>query len=141
MANKASNHIKYLIATGVINFGTDQFKAILMDLGFAFNPDTHAQYADISAQELAAGNGYLQKSKVLAGVAVTEDDVNDRCSVTWTNPSWVAAGGSIGPSPGMVIIDETVANDPIVGYIDFLSEYTQVDGGTFTVANVELRIS
>jgi hypothetical protein len=139
MSNKASNHIKYLVMTGVINFLTDQFKAILMDTGFAYNPDTHSQYADISAQELAAGNGYLQKAKVLAGVAVLEDDINNRCSVTWTNPSWVAAGGPIGPSPGMIIIDETVANDPIVGYVDFLSEYTQVDGGTFTVANPEVR--
>lgn len=141
MANQAANHIKYLIATGVIDFSADEFRIILMDSGFAFNKDTHHNYADVLADELPAASGYLQGTKILTGVTVTEDDTDDRCEITWDNPSWVAAGGSIGPSPGAIIYDNTIANDPIVGYIDFGSEYTQVDGGTFTVANPEVRLT
>lgn len=140
MANQASNRLKYLLATKVIDFLNDQFKILLMDTGFVFNKDTHHQYSDISASELATGFGYTQKNKVLAGVTVTEDDANDRTEVTWTNPSWTAAGGDIGPSPGAIIIDETAANDPIVGYIDFGAEYTQADGGTATLGSVGVRI-
>ncbi len=140
MANQASNHIKYLLATGAINFSTNSFLIILMQSGFVFDKDTHEEYGDVVASELPTGNGYTQGVKVLAGVAVTEDDVDDRCEVTWSNPQWTAAGGAIGPSSGAIIIDDTVANDPIVGYIDFGGDYTQADGGTMTLTSTEVRI-
>lgn len=140
MANQASNHIKYLLATKAVDFLNDQFIIILMESGFVFDKDAHEEYADVSAHELPTGNGYTQFSEVLAGVAVTEDDVDDRCEVTWSNPSWTAAGGSIGPASGAIICDDTVANDPIVGYIDFGGDYTQADGGVATLSGVEVRI-
>jgi hypothetical protein len=74
---------------------------------------------------------------------VTEDDTDDRTEVTWTNPSWTAAGGSIGPTPGAIIFDDTVTvptADPIIGYIDFGGDQTQVDGGVATIANVEFDL-
>lgn len=140
MANQASNHIKYLLATKAIDFLNDSFIIILMESGFVFDKDAHEEYADVSASELPTGNGYTQKTEVLAGVAVTEDDVDDRCEVTWSNPAWTAAGGAIGPASGAIIIDDTVANDPVVGYIDFGGDYTQADGGTATLSGVEVRI-
>lgn len=141
MTTEASNHIKYLLATGVIDFSSDVFKIILMDTGFSFNKDTHALYADVSGDELADGNGYTTKGEILAGVSVTEDDTDDRAEVTWNNKSWTASGGSIGPTPGAIIIDETATDDPIIGYIDFGGEQTQADGGTCTISNIEVRIS
>ena len=140
MATQASNHIKYLIATGAIDFSSDTFKIILMEEGFTFNIDTHEEYADVSASELATGNGYTQFTLDLAGVTVTEDDANDYCSVTWNDAQWTAAGGDIGPAAGAIICDDTVANDPIVGYIDFGGSFTQADGGTGSVRNIELRL-
>ena len=143
MASTASNKIKYLLAKKVIDFSADSFKIILMASGFTFNKDTHHGYADVSANELATGYGYTQNTKVLAGVTVTEDDTDDRTEVTWTNPTWTASGGSIGPTPGAIIFDDTVTTptaDPIVGYIDFGGEQTQVDGGIATISNVEFRI-
>lgn len=141
MANAASNRIKYLLATGAINFSSDTFKIILMQSGFVFNPDTHHGYSDVSASELATGNGYTQNNKTLAGVAVTEDDTNDRCSVTWSNVTWTASGGAIGPTPGAIIFDDTATGDPIVGYIDFGGNQTQADGGVATIASIEVRLS
>ena len=143
MASTASNKIKYLLAKKVIDFSADSFKIILMASGFTFNKDTHHGYADVSANELATGYGYTQNTKVLAGVTVTEDDTDDRTEVTWTNPTWTASGGSIGPTPGAIVFDDTVTTptaDPIVGYIDFGGEQTQVDGGIATISNVEFRI-
>ena len=143
MASTAANHVKYLIATKAINFLTDvTFKITLMNTGFTFNKDTHHGYADVSASELATGFGYIQNTKTLAGVAVTEDDITfDATRVTWNNVTWTAAAGSIGPTPGAIIFDDSVAADPIIGYIDFGGDQTQVDGGIATIANLEFRIA
>jgi len=144
MASTASNKIKFLLASKVIDFANDSFKIILMASGFTFNIDTHHGYADVSASELATGFGYTQNTKVLTGVAVTEDDTDDRTEVTWANAAWTAAGGSIGPTPGAIIFDDTVAAptaDPIIGYVDFGGEQTQVDGGIATISNLEFRIA
>lgn len=141
MANQASNKIKYLLATAVINFSTHVFKMILMQSGFSFNKDTHHYYADVSGNELGSGNGYTAGGATLAGVSVTEDDVDDRAEVVWSNRSWTASGGPIGPASGAIIYDDSAASDPIVGYIDFGGDYTQPDGGTVTVIAPEVRIS
>lgn len=141
MANAASNKIKYLLATKAIDFANDAFKIILMQSGFVFNKDAHEKYADVVGYELATGNGYTQGAKALAGVTVTEDDIDDRCEIVWNNVTWVATGGAIGPASGAIIFDDTVANDPIVGYIDFGGDYTQPDGGTATIIAPEIRLS
>lgn len=140
MATVVPNHFKYLLATKAIDFANDIFKIILMTSGFTFDIDADAEYSDVSADELANGNGYTTGGNTLAGVSVTEDDSNDRCGVTWSNTSWTAAGGSIGPTPGAIIYDDTVANDPLVQYIDFGAEYTQADGGTATLSSLAFRL-
>jgi hypothetical protein len=141
MASTLSNHIKYLIATKAIDFANDSFKIILMQTGFTFDKDSHALYADVSASELSTGNGYTANNKTLGGVAVTEDDTDDRTEVTWSNVTWTASGGAIGPSPGAIIFDDTVADDPIVGYLDFGGDQTQADGGTATISGIEFRLA
>lgn len=140
MANQASNKVKYLLATKAVSFSADTFKIILMQSGFTFDKDTHHAYTDVSASELANGNGYTTGGATLGGVTVTEDDADDRCEITWNNPSWTAAGGAIGPVSGAIIYDDTVS-DYIMGYIDFSGDYTQPSGGTMTLTGVEIRIS
>lgn len=141
MSTEASNKIKYLLATKAIDFANDVFKIILLQSGFTFNKDTHHGYADVSASELATANGYTAGGNILAGVAVTEDDGDDRTEITWNNSSWTASGGPIGPTSGAIIYDDTVADDPVVGYIDFGGDQTQADGGVATISNVEVRIA
>jgi len=147
MASIPSNKLKFLLASKIIDFANDSFIIILMQSGFVFNKDTHHGYADVSASELPTANGYTVKTKALAGVAVIEDDVDDRCEITWNNVQWTASGGAIGPTPGAIIFDDTViaggvtVADPIVGYIDFGGDQTQADGGTATISNVEVRIA
>lgn len=143
MATELSNEIRYLLLKKVCDFSADVFKIRAMASGFVFNKDTHTVWADVSASELANGNGYVTGGNTLAGVSVTKDDTMDRGRAVWSNTSWTASGGPIGPSPGAIIIDDTVAApvvDPIVGYIDFGGEKTQADGGIFTIASLEVRI-
>ena len=141
MTTEASNKIKYLLATKVIDFANDVFKIILMQSGFTFNKDTHHGYADVSGSELTTANGYTVGGNTLAGVSVIEDDTDDRTEVTWDNTTWTASGGVIGPSPGAIIYDDTATDDPIVGFIDFGGDQTQADGGVATISNIEVRIS
>jgi hypothetical protein len=146
MASLVANKARYCLAVKAIDFDNDSFKAILMDTGFTFDPDTHHGYADISASELGTGFGYTQNTKTLAGVTVTENDTTNRCEITCNDVTWTASGGDIGPTPGMIIFDDTVSaagdvpNDPIIGYIDFGGEITQVDGGTLTIKNIQIDI-
>lgn len=144
MATEASNKIKYLMATKVIDFDNDSFKIILMTDSFIFNKDTHHAYADVSASELGTGNGYTAGGATLSGVTVTEDDTNDYTSIVANNATWTASGGAIGPTIGAIIYDDTVAAPtakPIVGFIDFATAQTQADGGVATISSIEVRIS
>lgn len=106
-----------------------------MDTGFVFDRDNHHDYGDISASELSTGAGYTQKTKAAAGISISRDDSLHKVTITWSNPQWTASGGSIGPSPGAFLLDDTVAADPLVMYVDFGGEGTEPDGGTFTITN------
>ena len=91
MATGVSIRCRKCLAYGDINFATDSFKAILMATGYSFNPDTHVKYADVSASELAEGNGYLRNTKTLGAETITESTTNDRLEVTWPDLSWTAS--------------------------------------------------
>jgi hypothetical protein len=137
-----SNKVKYLALIKNIDFSADSFKIILMATGFVFNKDTHHGYADVSASELATGNGYTVNTKTLAGVAVSEDDTDDRGEVTWSNVTWTASGGVIGPTPGAIVFDDTPTTpqaDPVIMYIDFGGDQSQADGGIATISNLGLN--
>ncbi len=140
MSSQVSNNFRILLAGGVPDFNLDTFKIILMSDTFVFNPDSHDIYTDVSASELATANGYTAGGVILSGVAVVQDDVNDRASITWANVSWTASGGDIGPTSGAIIYDSTVVDSPLVGYIDFGGSFTESDGGIATITNVTVTI-
>lgn len=137
MANEVSNHFKFMQGTKKVDFANDVFKLRLMNNSFTFNKRTHATWADVSASELGAGNGYSTGGATLTGVVVTEDDVGDQLKVIWSNQSWNASGGSIGPSNGAIIIDDTTTDDTVLAYHDFGGAQTAVDGTPFSVINIE----
>lgn len=143
MASKGANNFRKLMAGGVPDFNTDVFKIILMQEGFVFNPDTHALLADVDASELANGFGYTTGGATLAGVVVTQNDIDDRVDITWNNVSWTANAGDIGPVCGAIIYDSTLTApnlNAIVGFIDFGGAFTEPDGGIATIANIKVRI-
>lgn len=139
MATTVSNHFLYMLMTKKIDLENDTCKAILMATGFSFNRDTHATLTDVSGSELSNGNGYTTGGITLTGVTVTEDDTNDRAIATWNDAVWTASGGSIGPTAGCIIYDDTTTDDTVIGFIEPSSEQTATDGNTMTVeCDVEL---
>jgi hypothetical protein len=129
-----------MLATKKVDFSADVFKAILIKTTFAFNKDTHATLADVTASQIATGFGYTQNDKILAGISVIEDDTNDRCTITWTNPTWTATGGDIGPFGALIIYDDTTTDDTVVFCADFGTDYTIPNGSSFQPQNVSMNI-
>lgn len=132
-----SNHAVNVI--GPSELASDTFKIILMNTTFAFDKDTHATLADVTANQLATGNGYTQDSKILTGVSITENDTIDGMQVTWDDAVWTASGGSIGPTGAAIIYDDTTADDTILMCIDFDTDVTAPDTLSFTVQDIEYR--
>ena len=127
------NHFKYLLATKAIDFANDAFKIILMNTTFAFDKDTHATLADVTADQLSTGYGYTQDNKTLSGVTVTENDTTDKATAVWSDITWTASGGAIGPTGAAIIFDDTVSGDPVVMCIDFGADYTVADSFSFQI--------
>jgi hypothetical protein len=134
-----SNHYKQMKMLGAIDFQNDSFIMVLMDDLFNFDQDVHATLADIQANLLPDGNGYSPAAMVI--VSVDEDDTNDRSEAVFNDVSWTASGGNIGPANGAIIYDDTVADDTVVGFIDFGTAQMATDGGVFRLTNLRVRES
>lgn len=136
-----SNRFKVELAQGNIDLDGDSIRGILMNNAFTFNPDSHETLSDVSANELANGNGYTTNGQVLAGAIVAEDEANDEADITFSDLTWTASGGSIGPSNGILIYDDTHASDVVIGYAAFTSAITAADGVDFVVSSIQMQIA
>lgn len=136
-----SNHYKKQLMDGNIDFSSDTFRMILMNNTFVFDRDSHATYSDVSADELAAGNGYALSGELLISGELTEDDANDRGKMTWSDASWTASSGDIGPTGSAVMIDFTSADDTVIGCVDYGSDYTIADASSFLIKDIAVATS
>jgi hypothetical protein len=137
----ASNKFKYELAKKLIDLSADTIKIILMNNTFAFDKDTHHYLADVTADQLPTNYGYTQDNKELENKVVTEDDTNDKCSLTCDDVTWTAASGAIGPSGAACLVDTTRASGTIIGCIDFGTDYTIPDGSSFQLQDIEVDIT
>lgn len=136
-----SNHFKFQLASGNIDFDSDIFKVILMNTTFVFDKDACATLSDVTADQLSTGNGYNQDDEILANVSVTENDTDDRCDVIWDDVTWTASGGDIGGTGAAIIYDDTTPDDTVVGCIDFGADFTAPDGSTLQLQNLAFRLA
>ena len=93
-----------------------------------------------SNDELPSGNGYTQDDMALGAATITEDDNYDCLNVSFPTVTWTASGGDIGATPGAIIYDDTTTDKIIIGYLDFGGAQTAVDGTTFNIASITIRI-
>lgn len=141
MPAELSNHFKYQCLRKQIDLSTDSIKAILMASGFVFDKDSYATYANVLSDELASGYGYTQNNMTLTNQVLSEDDTNDRAEMTCDDLTWTASGGSIGPTPGCILYDDSSSDNTIIGYIDFGEELTATDGNTLVIEDIAVRFS
>jgi hypothetical protein len=95
----------------------------------------------LSDDELVTGGGYTQNTKVLTGVAVSEDDTDDCSYMICDNVLWTAAGGGIGPTPGAILYDDTVADNTIIGYLDFDGDQTIIAADDLVLTGIRVKVS
>jgi hypothetical protein len=118
-----------LMGDNSIDMDGDTFKIALLN-AYTFDA-AHDEWADVSAAELATGNGYTSPGQNLASVTWGQTGgtvVFDAANVTWT-----ASGGSIGPSTDAEIYSDTSVNDKLVCNIDFGASESAGDGSNFQI--------
>lgn len=120
-----------LVGDGSIDLDTDTFKIMLVN-NYTFD-GTDDEKTDLGAVEIANGNGYTTGGASLTGVTWAYNTGNDNTKWDANDVTWTASGGSIGPSDGAVIYDDTATNDKLVCYIDFGQEESAGDGTDFKI--------
>ena len=91
--------------------------------------------------ELTTGYGYTQDTKTLSGKTVTEDDTNDWAEMTCNDVTWTADGGTLGPTPGAILYDDTTTDDTIIGYLSFGANQQAASGADFVISGIKVRIA
>lgn len=104
-------------------------------------------WADLSANEIAAGNGYTAGGITLSRNStdfdvLTEDDGSSRAYVQTKDVVWTASGGPI-PASGSgaryaVLMDDDAAKQ-VIAILDLGSDVTVSSGQPITLQNNEIR--
>lgn len=128
MASGISNRFKANLMNKVVDLEADTIKVMLLDTNHSFDADDDV-ITDVSANELASGNGYTTGGAALATKAVTQDDTNDLAKFDADDTAWTSATFS---AYFAVIWDDTAADDCIICTIDFGGVKT-VTSGTLTL--------
>jgi hypothetical protein len=113
---------------GTAGSGADTLKVMLSNT--APNVSTHTVRADVS--ELSTANGYTSGGQSTANAGVASSGT---LTVTGTNVTWTASGGSIGPFQYVILYNDTPTSpaDPLIAYWNYGSALTLNDGESFTV--------
>lgn len=129
------NKFKEYFGDGTIDLDDDTFKAMLMNTSHVFTA-THTQRTNVSANQIATGNGYTQATGGGTGLSLASTSWSEASGTLTFNSnslSWTASGGSIVASD-LVVFDDTASNDELCWSVDFDGEQTAADGTTFLVS-------
>ncbi len=126
--NKVEGWVGYL-GTAVINLNTDTLKV------YASNATPSASLDDVKADlaEITVENGYPSGG---SDVTNAYSEASGTGTLTATDVTWTASGGTFGPLRYIALYDDTVASpvvDPLAGWWDYGSSVTPADTETFTV--------
>lgn len=124
------------ISKATIDLDTDTFQVVLITSAHTPVVNTHATFADISANQVAAGGGYSAGGTPLASVTVTRS--GGTVTFTAANTSW--ASSTITAKYAMVLKragGSLVAGDLLLCYVDLDttsgSSSVSTTGGTFQI--------
>lgn len=125
------NHLTEIMGDGTIDLDGDTFNIILLDSNFTFDA-TNTQLSDISADEIAAGNGYTAGGLTLSNVSWTRS--GSKTVFSADDAVWTATGGPMAAASYAAVYDYTHANHLLIGYINLDGNFTTLENGTLTIA-------
>jgi hypothetical protein len=142
MASLWYNTALFASLTGTIDYNTDTFKVMLVTSSYTENKDTHDFRDDITNE--ISGSGYTAGGAA-ATVSVTQDNTNDRIDIILSvgNTVWTAGAGVTLTARKAVYYKSrggAATADEVIAVIDFGSDVTASNGGTFTLSPSTLRI-
>lgn len=129
----AETYHKFESFVGVLGVGghdlnSDTIKAILLDTTPIAADEN---YASVSGDEIATGNGYTQKDKTIANSAYSE--AAGVGTFSGDNAVWTATG-AVPTFQWVVLLNETAANDELICWWERAAGgVTLANGETFTL--------
>ena len=127
--NKFNNFVNYLVGNvsgQTVAFGSDTFKIMLTNTAPVA---TNTKYSDISANEVASGNGYTTGG---TASAVSAANASGTETITAADVTFTATG-AVGPFRYAVFYDTTPTDKPLVCWFDYGSSVSLASGESFTV--------
>lgn len=122
--NKFNDFVKFL-GTASINFSSDTMKVMLTN---TVPVATNSVYGDISATEVANGNGYTTGGGAAALTSWTQ--TSGTAKLVLVDVAFTASG-AVGPFRYAVLYDVTTLK--LIGWWDYASALTLANGDVFTV--------
>lgn len=125
--NKFNQFVEDL-GLGVHNLDTGAIKVYLSNA----TPSASADAVKADLAEISAGNGYTSGGHDATAVWT---ETSGTATLAGTDIVITASGGSIGPFRYAVLYNDTPTSpaDPLIGWWDYGSSITVLDGETFTV--------
>ncbi len=108
-----------------VNTASDTFDIRLLDNTTTPNFDTHLNWSDLSSGEVS-GTGYTADGAALSGLSVA---ISTGLNWDATDPQWTS---STITAHGAVVVDDTLANDPMICLIYFGGAVSS-SGGNFDI--------
>lgn len=116
------------LANGLVNLSSDTFKVALTNTAPVA---TNSVYSDISANELANGNGYTTGGAAVG--TISDTDTSGTVKFIASGDNVFTATGAMGPFRYAYIYDSSAATKTLVGWWDYGASITLANGETFTV--------
>lgn len=111
-----------LVKEADVDWETDTVRCALMAGTFAPNQDTQDYWSDISAEEIAAGNGYTAEGVALTGKSATYNAAGNIVKLDAADAVW--ANSSIQAAYAVIYVDTgNPATSVLLGYVDFGGMY------------------
>lgn len=115
---------------GFTNYNGDTFKALLTNTSPV---STNHVYGDISADEVANGDGYTT-----GGATVTMTPSNssgtESVAASASSPTWTGSSSGFGPFRYVVVYDSSASTKTLQGWWDYGSSISLNSGDTFTIS-------
>jgi len=102
-----------------VDFVTDTIKIALITDAVAPNQDTHDYWNDLSANEIASGNGYTTGGYTLLSKALTYDAGTNEVRLDCADPQWLFDASKTFRYAVVYKDTGSAATSPLMGYGDF----------------------
>lgn len=142
ITNTVSNFFKSAVLKKEVDGEADLFKIALMGTGFSLDMENHSNWADVSGEEIAGGNGYTSGGQYLPSGEVIQNNTLNTSKIMFSGEvNFTADGGAFPDVVGAVIYNDSHVDKLIAGYSDFGTTVSTDDGMGIRIKNPSIVLS